>query len=461
LLSHSFHYATIEEETSYDITTPDHSQIHTSNDTLRHALKSKTEFDDCYESITQKCFRCFDRCKRPATVAYLKSDVAMLYFIRQNYSKASDLFAEICFSYGNSGWNHIDTVLIERYAICQRQLGRTNDLIRCYIHLVRFPHYLELESHQFYMNQLKDCCILNSGEIFIATDSPLFEIVHMHLIDNLKENGSLVTKIHLRNGLPCEFLFDRVIVNFQTGEGVEMVLEGGSTTLCIGEAELLASGLKSSVPGEYFPMYMTLSRGSLSFYYNIPASIQRLCKIRLFETPDSLVMKSSISPTSGTQEIDFEILTKSANIEKSNLIISPLTSIEMVFPENLKVQYNNSSITCVVNDKTIVLPPLTSGSSVTFSLGYVNNEPSIIDHKLKMELVETKETGRKLKYNSTIYLQLTIPVEVIDSVTYSASKTIIDFNLMGHEQETRFDSFEFGTLEGLVQLLPQDDQVIE
>ena len=109
------------EETSYDITTPDQSHIKTSNEILMNTLKSKTEFDDCYETLTQKCFRSFDRCKRPATVAYLKADLAMLHFIRQNYAKASDIFSEICFQYGNMGWNHIDTVLIERYAICQKQ----------------------------------------------------------------------------------------------------------------------------------------------------------------------------------------------------------------------------------------------------------------------------------------------------------------------------------------------------
>jgi tetratricopeptide (TPR) repeat protein len=203
LISHSLHQdrteiQDLEAESSFDITTPERSKINSHNEQLTNALKSKYEFDDAYEALSQKCFRCFEICNRESSVMYLKADLALLYFTRQNYQKAAEFFSQICFRYSELGWNHIDAMLIERYAICQRQLKDNKDLIQCYLHLVRFPDYLELETYNFYFDQLKLCC-MNAPSIHETINCSLFSLGSISIMDNLGPGESVGVSLQLHN----------------------------------------------------------------------------------------------------------------------------------------------------------------------------------------------------------------------------------------------------------------------
>lgn len=127
--------------------------------------------------------------------------VFLIFSIRQNYFKASSIFAEICFKYAEDGWNHIDTVLIERYAICQRQLKQNFNLVSCYLHLVRFPLYLELESHSFYLEQLSLCSV-HSVENVTVSNSSLFSLGNIAMCDGLGIGENLDAIVQIENHLP-------------------------------------------------------------------------------------------------------------------------------------------------------------------------------------------------------------------------------------------------------------------
>ena len=163
-------------------------------------MKSKHDFDNIYESISGKCLQSFEICKRDASVLYVKADLALLYFSRQNYQKAGRIFSEICFNYSKIGWNHIDTMLIERYAICQRQLKTNQDLIQCYLHLVRFPDFLELEAYSFYLEQLK-ICSMNASSVYESLNCSIFSIGSIVLIDDIGLDGFIFAEVQIFNSM--------------------------------------------------------------------------------------------------------------------------------------------------------------------------------------------------------------------------------------------------------------------
>ncbi|KAJ3305631.1 hypothetical protein HDV03_001276 [Kappamyces sp. JEL0829] len=469
LLSHSFHYDPTnipnveEEETSFDITTPDQANITTSNTTLAQILRTKAEFDEQYESLTQKCFRSFERCKRPATVMYLKADLAFLYFIRQNYARASDFFGEICFLYGELGWNHIDTVLIERYAICQRQLKRSTNLIRCYLHLVRYPQHLELESHAFYLDQLKKYCV-ESPDPVTTTNCSLFEITNLQLTDRLGKDEPLSCSVHISNQMPTEFLLDSVSVLFQAGDGLEMTLDAATTTLPPGSSTVTVTGQRAQFHGDYFPSQIILKRGQLDFAYQIAPNLQKLCKIKLSDAVNTLVFKASASPT-GDNELHFTVQTGGNAFANATLAIMSLSLLKPIYPESgiVPLRFAGSSTTesCKVVGECIALPVLPENCQVLFQLPYENKEASSVDHKLRFELVDTKSSGKRVKYSSTVNVRLGFPFSIRDSISFSASSILFQFTLTGEEQfQTRLDSFAFEDAKGLTPLLPKGSQLL-
>jgi hypothetical protein len=235
LLSNSLHcepleLPDIENVQGLDLTIAGEFRLQISNDNLLQIMKSKATFDAAYERISQKCFRSFEICQRPGTVSFLKADLAFLHFARQNYTKAAEIFEEICFKYSEHGWNHIDTVLIERYAISQRQLKRTKNLVRAYLHLVQFPTHLILETADHYLHQLKlSCQEVDIG--YQARNNPLLEIIDLEVVDELNIGCPLRAEITIFSAIIKEFQFDHMSLSFAAGDGAHMIFEMGDITL--------------------------------------------------------------------------------------------------------------------------------------------------------------------------------------------------------------------------------------
>jgi hypothetical protein len=234
LLSNSLHceplpISDIENVQGLDITVPEEFCLNVSNESLKQIMLSKTSFDAAYEKLSQKCFRSFEICKRPGTVSFLKADLAFLHFARQNYAKAAEIFEELCFKYAENGWNHIDTVLIERYSICQRQLNRTNNLVRSFLHLVQFPDYLILESVHYYLEQLKESA-KEEDTPYLVKNSCLLKLISLTVVDELALDMPVKAELVICSTFPQQFYFNTLRVIFTAGDGAQMTFEGAGLT---------------------------------------------------------------------------------------------------------------------------------------------------------------------------------------------------------------------------------------
>jgi hypothetical protein len=168
----------------------------------------------------------------------LKADLAFLHFSRQNYAKASEIFGEICFTYSESGWNHIDTVLMERYSICQRQLGKNKDLIRCYLHLAQYPQHLILETAEFYLDQLINSCkVMN--EPYKTQNNSMFQLKSMRVYDELDDTENVLAYCTLHSQIPKEMVFESAIISFTAGIGLSFELNLDNFILSPGVNQLI------------------------------------------------------------------------------------------------------------------------------------------------------------------------------------------------------------------------------
>lgn len=320
---------------------------------------------------------------------YLKADLAFLYFIRQQYQKASEIFSQICFQYGEKGWNQIDSVLIERYAICQRQLKKEEDLIQCYLHLVCFPEYLALEKHDFYLEQLKKCCF-QSPSNFKTINCSVFSITNLAIIDQLGSGQRIISTVHLNNHMPTDFEFESLSLLMEGGEGMSMHFEQTNVNIKPGHSTATLSGHRARIPGYYSPTVLIMTRGKLQFVYELPSNLQKACKIRIDETADSMVFSAKPSP-SGGKSIVFEIDTKSNVFENGTLEISCLSSTldiidsRELFPVHLKDSDGKTDIVmCKFENNVICVPSISSRTFVRFELKYSFTDSIKTDHKVSI-----------------------------------------------------------------------------
>ena len=121
--------------------------------------------------------------------------------MRQNYMKASHILKQVCFNFSKNGWKRIDSMLMERYAICQKSLGRTEDLLECYVNLLLEPSYLSLEEPSFYLSELIKCCQI-SKEFFKTYNQPIFKFSTFLITDSMEEFGDIYILLDIKSFLP-------------------------------------------------------------------------------------------------------------------------------------------------------------------------------------------------------------------------------------------------------------------
>ncbi|KAI8893289.1 hypothetical protein BC833DRAFT_625023 [Globomyces pollinis-pini] len=443
-----------------DMTSHEKLEIKTTNETLQNILKSKVSFDHIYEDLTNKCFRSFEICKRPATVAFLKADLAFLYFARQNYQKASDIFKQICFQYSRSGWNQIDSMLIERYAICQRQLHIDENLLESYLHLIIHPSDLTLESPLFYMDQLV-LVAYRYFEPFVQFNSSLLSVRNVSVKDELAYGVDLIAQVDVISLFPKEIKFDKVALTFTAGDGLNMHLSATELLITPGNNQsIVLKGKKVAIHGVYIPTSISFTCGKLELKYDIQQQIQKSLKIYVEESFDSLSVTCYKSPMVGQKLVCFEVQSKASAIQRGSIDITPLTAISFTYQDSISGRlFTNeewSDLNLTVKDSKILIPPLTSYSILTFSLPYQSTDPD----NIKVILTDNLSESQKVVYPIMIQLQLSDPFSIVDHVSHSSDFTYLRYHLVSQvTYPVRLTSFKLKPVT-VIPLLPESNLLL-
>ena len=138
--------------------------------------------------------------------------------MRQNYAKAAGFFETICFTYAECGWNAIDVTLVERYTICQRQLGQTKDLLKSYVYLIQHPEHLKMETLEFYFQQFRLICE-ESKEAYKSIDCKVIEVSGVVLKEAYQNTDSVGLDLTFESHLPDDFMVDKITVTYSAGDG--------------------------------------------------------------------------------------------------------------------------------------------------------------------------------------------------------------------------------------------------
>lgn len=220
---------------------------------------------------------------------------------------------------------------------------------------------------------------------------------------------------------------------------------------------------KNIIPGDYAPSLLRMQSGKLAFDYEIPLKFQRSCKIRVYESEDSVLFYAS-KPANEESCILFHISTRKNTVYPSHLRVSSLTSIAFTLPQasisvNVKDSEKEFTISCPIMDDIIVLPTMQPYSSLSFLLPFLVLEIQSIDHKLKLFLSEQLENNQKALHSSVIRLSLGKAFKVDTTISYTPSSIFLEYKITGIDSSmTRMMSFCFSPSGLVVPFVPENEQ---
>ncbi|KAJ3273827.1 Kinesin-like protein kif3b [Terramyces sp. JEL0728] len=411
-----------------DITSPDKCNIEIINSQLKTVLSTKNTFDQEYQQLTVKCLRSFERCGRPNIEKYLKVDLALLYFTRQNFTKASEILSELCFKFPH--WTLIDTFLIERYIICQKQLKKNSNLLQCYLHLLQHPQVLQLENSMFYMKELINC-FKDLTEITSVEKSRLFAISHIRVHDTLNDE-KLSCSFNLVSYLPVAVDLEYVNIQFVGGDGLEFNLQDTNIKLKTGTNTIKVQLDGITIPGLYSPTTVKWKYEKLLFHYDIPTKTQTFSQVRIYEQPNMLSLNAELSPDIEDSSIEFTISTNECRLFNADFEIEQLTSLFFELPAAVKCMTNDKEMELNVKNGAIILPKSPENTVFKFTLKYKRQDLAEYDHKLKL-LLRDFPTSKKRVYSNVVNFKLYQPFSISNTITHDAKSSLIQYQIEGKE----------------------------
>ncbi|KAJ3321704.1 Kinesin-like protein kif3b [Boothiomyces sp. JEL0866] len=440
-----------------DITSPDKCNIEIINSQLKNILSSKNSFDHEYQQLTLKCLRSFERCGRSNIEKYLKVDLALLYFTRQNFTKASEILSELCFKFPY--WTLIDTFLIERYIICQKQLKKNTNLLHCYLHLLQNPQALQLENSMFYMNELINC-FNNLTETTNVENSRLFSISHIKIHDSL-DGTKLYCSFNIASRLPVAVELEYVNIQFIAGDGLDFYLENSKIDLQPGNNAIKVTLNDITIPGLYSPTTIKWKYEKLIFQYDVPTKTQSFSQVRIYEQPHMLSLNAQLSPDIEDSSIEFTISTNECELTNADFEIEQLTLLYFELPSTVKCTTNgNKELDLKIKNGAILLPPSPQNTIFKFVLKYKRQDLAEFDHKLKLLLRDFPDS-RKRVFSNVVNFKLYQPFSISTNITHDAKSSLIQYQILGKESvPIRIASYDLAPKENSRIIVPEANSLL-
>ncbi|KAI8923790.1 hypothetical protein BC831DRAFT_469279 [Entophlyctis helioformis] len=398
------------------------------NPELVKALDSTESFDKLYHVVTDMAVRGFESSGRPRAALALQSDLAFLYFSRQNYAKAAAIWDQTAFKYAEFGWHQIETMLMERLACC--------------LYLASQPHLLAVDKAESFVDELNQAAISMSDPITRA-NSELFGVSIASVTNRVGDDDDLVFELRINSVLVKDFTMTLLTLTLTAGDGKEMVCTNSNVVLHPGKNTVHVRAPKSTVPGNYSPSVFQMMSGKLHFNYDLLPS-DRKKSVRMHETLSSLSMSASLPLKRVSNEPDthvvVEILTRGNSIKGGRLAISALTSISLSLPKSLTGRVNAATdsadvqvreTVCEIVDGKITVPDMGEQQRLRLLLPYSHAADSRnTEHKLKMVLTSVAGDGKKRLFSSIVKLSLVPLFDVLHSVVDSTSGSLVQMAVM-------------------------------
>lgn len=131
---------------------------------LTTCLQSTDDFDKLYIELTSLACECFHAGKRFKLVWIARDELSTLYYHRSQWTQCLEQLGLIDSTYGENGWNIIDSQIMTRMVVCYKNLCEYDKLADLYLRLLSYPEHLNEDLLDEYTSDLVQG-LLKSPEI--------------------------------------------------------------------------------------------------------------------------------------------------------------------------------------------------------------------------------------------------------------------------------------------------------
>lgn len=280
------------------------------------ATSGKDKFRQCYESLSDLIVKHYMAAGQTKASEGVLGDLAALRFELGDFAAAAMYFGRMASTFGESGWNTVETTMLKVYARCLKKLNRKDEFVRTLLELLAKsaaskrsmrshksgPGLTEpLQTPKDWLNddqvsttrifsELVDYSQQLPYDVNVQMAKYFNDIVVEPYVRHFDEKDGFQLRLHFRHLLEDEFDFDKAkirLIDAVSAQGKDIWLE--STEAAHVEKGVCRVWLSSSVRCSPFN-----SKNTANFARSIP--LARILSTRLFCKRSELPSYTSLSP---------------------------------------------------------------------------------------------------------------------------------------------------------------------
>ncbi|KAJ2555850.1 hypothetical protein EV175_002170 [Coemansia sp. RSA 1933] len=241
------------------------------NPVLTEALASDERFDQIYVRTCEQATQYYQECGRRRFAQVMRGDIAQLFISREQWQDAARVLAPLIPPTDAKSLGIMDIHLIERMAVCEQQLGNTEQCLDYVMCLVSHSQYLDSSSRNMYADMLVDLASHLQSPMQVSSSSTgsssLFQVSDVKAVDR---EDTLCVAVTLLSTVAKAVAGLEVEALLIAGSGIEgsqldvvfdardVVLEPGANTVHLTTDSV-------SCPGRFVVRSVTIRMASLTF----------------------------------------------------------------------------------------------------------------------------------------------------------------------------------------------------
>ncbi|TPX47396.1 hypothetical protein SeMB42_g03332 [Synchytrium endobioticum] len=409
------------------------------NKELKSALQDPELFDKLYLNLTARTFEGYELAHRRRHSMMMRNDAATLHFHRRRYLEASKEWDPIVFKYTEDGWTAIDTILVDKLARCQQELGERIKLVQSCLHVLSHPTGVSNDELCGFVDLVQTVSSQMEGPIIRESDS-IFRISVLGMVVKVGDEDGVNVELEVFSNIPKDITMDQISLTMVGGEvNDDVVLRRKKVLLKPGSSNIVrVSSEKTCVPGPYAVENIKLDLGLVSFSYNMLKDnrkhvfkiVERATSLRVtVSLPDQITYGEPVS------RLQVRIHARQSGIESGVVVLSPLSGL-MVLPLGKNISYRIYSaletraneagreLTTESVDSHFQIPNLGKDEIIEFEapfttrspsrmdspIGHVDPETNEVEHMVKVTMNYTTSDGRRRIYSAVERIKMGIPL---------------------------------------------------
>ncbi|KAI9729237.1 MAG: hypothetical protein M1834_007029 [Cirrosporium novae-zelandiae] len=410
--------------------------------TLKLALKNKEDYFPLAESTVVQALRHFLKARRTKSAKRMLTHLGVLKYAQGRYQSAASYFHQAALSYSEGGWIFPENYILERYAACMKQLGRTDDYVRISLKAIakRSPQSIRAKNKSdstSFQDQPQDTLLAD----VISCSKDLTTEITVRLLDYFTDikidrypqhhdhQDGLAVGIKLHSLVPQILEFDEArlqLVGTNETSDREIWFENKSKFKLGPRSTKLLVTSTTSVSGLFAARRLILKAGKVTLTCDLAPGVGSLLSpgADVANIPEKFLV--FCFPAADALDAEFS-LTKSINLGKPRVVeIELTTGWNHVSSGEIRVRPKTAGLRLRVADATLVegqvsirslgrpgiieFGELGAEKTVRFAIPYTL-ETDHSDISLKIEVAYTTEKGEFL-FISNPSLNIILPLGV-------------------------------------------------